>query len=66
MSGEPFPKVVFLIIAAAIVFAIRLSARSSRPKAVWGRLCSACGTYMPSFAKFCPHCGRPSDGPSQK
>jgi rRNA maturation endonuclease Nob1 len=40
--------------------------RSAGPKAIWGKLCTHCGTYMPNFAKFCPHCGRRADGPSQQ
>ena len=67
MPAEQFFWMIILMGAAAlIIFAIGLSGRSSRPKAVWGRLCSACGTYMPNFAKFCPHCGRRAEGQSQK
>jgi predicted amidophosphoribosyltransferase len=67
MSEEPFPWVVVVMaVTAVLIIAMVLLSRRSQPKAIWGRLCSACGMYMPSFARFCPHCGRRADGPSQK
>jgi hypothetical protein len=62
MHAHPF-SLKFIITIGAIVFVAFLAALSRRnaPTGIWGRLCSGCGTYIPNFARFCPHCGRRAD-----